>query len=29
MTLPNLFGIFMMRKNMKQHVDAYWKDYSR
>ncbi len=27
MTLPNLFGIMMMRKNMKQHVDNYWKDY--
>ncbi len=27
MTLPNLFGIFMMRKNVKEHVDNYWKDY--
>lgn len=27
MTLPNLFGIMMMRKNMKQHVDNYWKGY--
>ena len=27
MTLPNLFGIMMMRKNMKQHVQDYWKDY--
>ena len=27
MTLPNLFGIMMMRKNMKEHVDNYWKDY--
>jgi len=28
MTLPNLFGIVMMRKNMKQHVNQYWKDYN-
>jgi AGCS family alanine or glycine:cation symporter len=27
MTLPNLFGIFMMRKNVKEHVDNYWKGY--
>lgn len=27
MTLPNLFGIMMMRKNMKQHVIEYWKEY--
>jgi alanine or glycine:cation symporter, AGCS family len=27
MTLPNLFGIMMMRKNMKRHVDDYWKQY--
>ncbi len=27
MTLPNLFGIVMMRKNMKQHVQNYWKDF--
>ncbi|MDG2176901.1 MAG: sodium:alanine symporter family protein [Gammaproteobacteria bacterium] len=27
MTLPNLLGIFLMRKNMKSHVTKYWKDY--
>jgi AGCS family alanine or glycine:cation symporter len=27
MTLPNLFGIMMMRKNMKRHVNDYWKQY--
>jgi len=27
MTLPNLMGIMLMRKNMKQHVQDYWKDY--
>jgi len=27
MTLPNLLGIFLMRKNMKNHVDKYWQDY--
>lgn len=27
MTLPNLFGIMMMRKNMKRHVTDYWKEY--
>ncbi len=27
MTLPNLFGIMMMRKNMKRHVKDYWKQY--
>ncbi|MBT5483426.1 MAG: amino acid carrier protein [Gammaproteobacteria bacterium] len=27
MTLPNLFGIMMMRKNMKRHVEDYWKQY--
>ena len=27
MTLPNLLGIILMRKNMKRHVDEYWKNY--
>ena len=28
MTLPNLFGIMMLRKDMKQHVVDYWKNFS-
>lgn len=27
MTLPNLFGIFMLRKDMKETVDTYWKGF--
>lgn len=27
MTLPNLFGIFMLRKDMKSTVDEYWKTF--
>lgn len=29
MTLPNLFGILMLRKEMKQAVDDYWTDFRR
>jgi AGCS family alanine or glycine:cation symporter len=29
MTLPNLFGIMMLRKDMKQHVQDYWKIYKK
>ncbi|GAB3033478.1 alanine/glycine:cation symporter family protein [Bowmanella dokdonensis] len=27
MTLPNLFGIMMLRKEMKETVDEYWRDF--
>lgn len=27
MTLPNLFGIFMLRKDMKNTVEEYWKTF--
>jgi len=27
MTLPNLLGILLLRKEMKQEVDKYWKDF--
>lgn len=27
MTLPNLFGILMLRKDMKETVDQYWIDF--
>nr|MDA3905037.1 alanine:cation symporter family protein [Bacteroidales bacterium] len=27
MTLPNLFGILMLRKEMKSTVKQYWDDY--
>jgi len=27
MTLPNLFGIFMLRKEMKSLVNNYWREY--
>lgn len=29
MTLPNLFGIFMLRKDMKETVKTYWKDFKQ
>ena len=29
MTLPNLFGILMLRKEMKQTVKDYWKDFNQ
>ncbi|MGB3727284.1 MAG: AGCS family amino acid carrier protein [Glaciecola sp.] len=29
MTLPNLFGILMLRKEMKESVDEYWKKVSK
>lgn len=29
MTLPNLFGILMLRKEMKQTVKEYWDDYEQ
>ncbi|WP_180237136.1 alanine/glycine:cation symporter family protein [Lacimicrobium alkaliphilum] len=29
MTLPNLFGIFLLRKEMKQTVKEYWDDYDK
>lgn len=28
MTLPNLFGILMLRKDMKYTVSKYWKDFN-
>ncbi|CAH9051887.1 hypothetical protein PSECIP111951_01667 [Pseudoalteromonas holothuriae] len=28
MTLPNLFGIFLLRKEMKESVDDYWKKFN-
>lgn len=28
MTLPNLFGIMLMRREMKELVQDYWKDYA-
>jgi len=27
MTIPNLYGIFMLRKDMKQTVAKYWEDF--
>ena len=27
MTLPNLFGIIMLRKDMKQTISEYWDDF--
>ena len=27
MTLPNLLGIFLMRRNMKSHVTKYWQEF--
>jgi AGCS family alanine or glycine:cation symporter len=27
MTLPNLFGILMLRKEMKSTVKQYWEDF--
>jgi alanine or glycine:cation symporter, AGCS family len=29
MTLPNLFGILMLRKEMKETVDQYWIDFNK
>jgi len=29
MTLPNLFGILMLRKEMKNSVKEYWKDFKK
>ncbi|MCV2884239.1 AGCS family amino acid carrier protein [Aestuariibacter sp. AA17] len=29
MTLPNLFGIMMLRKEMKETVDTYWEDFKK
>lgn len=29
MTLPNLFGIIRLRKDMKQTVKEYWEDFSK
>jgi AGCS family alanine or glycine:cation symporter len=29
MTLPNLFGILMLRKEMKQTVNDYWMDFKK
>jgi len=29
MTLPNLFGILMLRKEMKQTVKDYWRDFKK
>jgi AGCS family alanine or glycine:cation symporter len=29
MTLPNLFGILMLRKDMKDTVDKYWVDFEK
>ncbi|OHU86531.1 MULTISPECIES: alanine/glycine:cation symporter family protein [Pseudoalteromonas] len=29
MTLPNLFGIFLLRKEMKDSVDDYWQKFNR
>lgn len=29
MTLPNLFGIFMLRKDMKETVNQFWKDFKK
>lgn len=28
MTIPNLFGILMLRKEMKSEVNSFWKEYS-
>ncbi len=29
MTLPNLFGIFLLRKEMRETVDKYWIDFNK
>ena len=29
MTLPNLFGILMLRKEMKQTVKDYWTNFEK
>nr|WP_205967659.1 AGCS family amino acid carrier protein [Paraglaciecola sp. 20A4] len=29
MTLPNLLGIFLLRKEMKESVDKYWDDFKK
>jgi len=29
MTLPNLIGILLLRKDMKQTVNKYWKDFNK
>ena len=29
MTLPNLFGIMMLRKEMKESVGKYWDDFKK
>lgn len=29
MTLPNLFGILMLRKEMRETVDQYWQDFEK
>ena len=29
MTLPNLFGIFLLRKEMKESVEKYWVDFNK
>lgn len=29
MTLPNLFGIMMLRKEMKESVKTYWQDFKK
>ncbi len=29
MTIPNLYGIFMLRKDMKQTVNKYWEDFDK
>jgi AGCS family alanine or glycine:cation symporter len=29
MTLPNLFGILMLRKEMKETVKQYWVDFKK
>ena len=28
MTLPNLVGILLLRKEMKSTVETYWKDFN-
>jgi AGCS family alanine or glycine:cation symporter len=29
MTLPNLFGIFLLRKEMKESVAEYWVKFNK
>jgi AGCS family alanine or glycine:cation symporter len=28
MTIPNLFGILLLRKEMKSEVKKFWKEYA-